>query len=169
MQPGKYVAKAQDVGLGMTDTGKEQIGILFEVVEGESAGEVVTWRGYFTEKTAQRTIESLRHCGWQGDDLSTLTVDDLPANVQIVVDEEEYDGSTYTRVKWVNRLGAGLAMKSAMDASSAKSFAARFRGLCAATPKQKPAPAPTPTNGTRPPAAAPPMREPGADEDIPNW
>jgi hypothetical protein len=132
MYPSKFRAKAVDVGLGFTNNGNEQIGVVFEVVEGDCAGEEITWYGFFTEKTAQRTIESLRYCGWQGNDLASIDVEDIPKVVQIVVEEDEYEGKRRLRVQWVNRDGAGLAMKTRLAGSAAASFAARMKGLCMA-------------------------------------
>jgi hypothetical protein len=143
---GKYQAHAIQVALGFTEKMSEQIGVLFELMECEEAGETITWYGYFSEKTADRTIESLRHCGWAGDDLSKLTAADLPDPVTLVVDEEmDQEGKLRAKVRWVNKLGAGtVAIKNVMDADAARAFGARFRAQCAAKPATaKLAPKPT--------------------------
>lgn len=145
IEEGKYRAIATSAALGTSQNGSEQIGIMFQVTQGEHAGSGVGYRGYFTDKTYERTIESLRHAGWSGNDLSVFTECDesacnqlLPSEVEIVVEHEAPttpEGKMYARVKWVNKLGAGVvSMKNKMDAGTAKSFAERMRGACAAVP-----------------------------------
>jgi hypothetical protein len=120
---GQYKARGVEAALGFAGTGKEQIAVLLEVSDGEKKGETITWYGYFTEQTVDRTIESLETLGWTGDDISKL--DGVNRNeVQIVVEEEE--GRAHPRVKWINRLG-GLAMKVAMSTNQATSFAQRMK------------------------------------------
>jgi len=167
MFPGKYTARATDVALGMTETGKEQIAVSFEVVDGDQAGEEITWYGYFTEKTAERTIESLRHMGWQGNDLAAIAVDQLPNEVSIVVDADEYNGVTRMKVQWVNRAGAGLALRTRMAPDAASSFAARMKGLCMSVKADAPQ-VPRPRNPA-PPQSGPGEQHGGPEEgeDIP--
>ena len=166
---GTFTAHARDYALGITDNGKEQAAVLFEITEGDEAGERLTWFGYFTEKTAARTIESLRHCGWQGNDLSTITADDLCNDVSIVVDEEEYNGELRTKIQWVNRLGSGLAVKTRMDPTAAASFAARMKGACMAIKPSAPqaATAPKPRPAPQKPAAQAKQNEYPYDDAAP--
>jgi hypothetical protein len=129
IKPGTYRAKATEGALGLTKGGKEQAAIAFAIIDGEHAGESVTWFGYFTDATAERTIESLRTCGWIGDDLSDLT-GILDNEVQIVIEHEDYEGKTQVRVKWVNRSGSGgLALKERLEGGAAKAFAQRMKGI----------------------------------------
>jgi len=164
--PGKYRARAVEAALGLTESGKEQVAVLFEVTEGGFAGYRLTWYGYFhgrdpqtALKNQKRTIESLRYCGWQGNDLDDLS--GIDANeVQIVVERDVYEGRVRSKVAWVNRLGAGLALQKPLPPDQAKAFAARMKGLCMQiTPEPTQQGAPTRTSG------------PGAishtDDDIP--
>jgi hypothetical protein len=155
MVPGKYKALATDVGLGLTEGGNEQIAVLFELTEGEFTGETITWFGYFTEKTTARTIESLRHCGWQGNDLDIITASDLPKEVQLVIEEEvDQKGDARMRVRWVNRLGNSIALKHRLEGSQAKSFAARMKGACMAIPADGNGGVPRPAAAPKPAAKA---------------
>lgn len=165
IEEGKYRAVATSAALGTSTGGTEQIGIMFQVTQGEYAGSGVGYRGFFTDKTFERTIESLRYAGWTGNDLSVFTECDeaacqrlLPNEVEIVVEHEAPttpDGKMYARVKWVNKLGSGVvSMKNKMDASAARSFAERMRGACAAVPVATGTPqtqrqAPPKSNGTQ--------------------
>lgn len=134
LEAGKYRAVPVQAALGMTGTGKEQIAVLFELLQ--PAGERITWYGFFTDETYERTIEALRSCGWTGDNLSDfLFGKDLPngfdREVQLVIEHEtREDGTVYPRVRWVNS-GSGLAMKSMLDAQSAAAFSAKMKGKIA--------------------------------------
>jgi Fe-S cluster assembly iron-binding protein IscA len=114
IRPGNHVAAARSWQFGKTAKGGEQIAVLFEILEGPDAGNSVTWFGYFTEKTVDRTIEALRYCGMEGDDLSAIR--ELPNKVQIVVEHETYEGKTRAKVAWVNQLGGGaIKLNNPMD------------------------------------------------------
>jgi len=133
MKPGTYVARAKEWDLGTTDNDKEYIGVLLQIEEGDSVGQTITWYGYFTEKTEQRTIESLRYCGWEGHNFVDLK--GLDKNlVKIVVDEEEYEGRVHTKVQWINRIGS-MAIKNVMDDKARAAFAARMKGAAMAISK----------------------------------
>ncbi len=122
---GKHKAQVRDISWDLTSKGTEQLSVLFEVVEGPNAREVITWYGYFTDGTAKRTIESLRAAGWTGDDLAALTVADLPVTVQLVVEHEEDErGAKRARVRWVNSLN-----RNPMPAQKLAALAGRMKGL----------------------------------------
>lgn len=131
---GTYKARAKEWALGMSQTGKEQIAVLFELADGELAGQTITWFGYFTDNTLDRTLDSLRHCGWQSDSLADL--DHLDTNeVEIVVEEDTYEGKTRSKVRWVNR-PSRLALKEQLNPQAIQAFAARLRGRTVAHKQQ---------------------------------
>ncbi len=131
---GNYKARAKEWALGMSQTGKEQIAVLFELVEGELAGQTITWFGYFTDNTLDRTLDSLRHCGWQSDSLADL--DHLDTNeVEVVVEEDTYEGKTRSKVRWVNR-PSRLALKDQLNPQAIAAFAAKLRGRTVAHKQQ---------------------------------
>lgn len=160
-----YRAKAKTWGLGESGTGKEQVAVEFDVLTEGAAEKNLVWYGYFTDATLERTIESLRYMGWKGDDPS----DGLPGldanEVDIVVEDEEYEGKTYAKVQWVNRPG-GLALKAPLSEEKAKAFGAsmreRIRAIDASKGERKVA-APKPPNGGAPASGAKSMTE----KDVP--
>jgi hypothetical protein len=150
----KYLAKAVFCSFGISENNNNQMAIAFEIVEpAEHAGETISWLGFFTDKTTERTIESLQHLGWKGDDLCELEeLDDvacarvLPEQVSIVCEPEEYNGNMRLRVKWVNKPGAGrLTFRQPLTGQGLKAFAAQMRGTIRAAqqsggaPRQPPA------------------------------
>lgn len=147
LDEGNYRGRPIRAALGITGTGKEQIGVQFELTE--PAGQRITWYGYFTEGTFDRTIEALRSCGWAGTDLAEFQGEVLPVGfdqeVELVIKHEEYpehSGKYNAKVAFINS-GGGLAMKEALDSSAARSFGARMKGRIAAFDRsggRKPAP-----------------------------
>lgn len=168
-----YRGKAKEWTMSLSSTEKPMLVVLFDVLTEGAAEKALTWRGFFTEKTMDRTIESLRFMGFEGDDLSQL--EGLDRNeVELVVEDEEYtDGESgevkySAKVQWVNRPKA-LSVKNVLEGDGLKAFAAQmkasFRQVDAAAGKRTSAPAaakkPAPSG---PQGAEPP---PLSDADIP--
>ena len=134
------VGRANAWDLRTATTGTKQIRVRFKIEEGEYVNKNAYWTGSFTEKTYERTLESMRNCGWQGDDL--LELDSLGnKQVQLVVFEDEYEdqnGELKSRlvVNWVNKMGT-MAVKGSMSADERKKFAAQMRGKILATGQPK--------------------------------
>ena len=127
---GKYRARVHKAELGYTQGGREQIGVSFALLDHD--GQFITWYGYFTDKTVERTMESLRHCGWKSDDLSDL--EGISDNeVEIVVDHDTDERGKRAVVRWVNRLGAGVAIKNVMSDDQKKAFAKKMKGAAVAS------------------------------------
>lgn len=131
----KYTAQAVDGYLSHTKDGKEQITVKFAIVGGQYDGQSVDWTGFFTDKTFDRTIQSLRYCGWQGDDIADLTGIDTN-EVEIVVQHNEYNGKVYPRVAWVNQIGG----KARMPADEAREFAESIKPRLARMTQTEPEP-----------------------------
>jgi hypothetical protein len=143
---GAWKARAVEGALAYTSKGSDQIAIDFVIGEGPNTGEHITWYGYFTEDTFERTIASLRHMGWGGADLSDLSGIDTQDVRLVVAHEPDLNGELRARVKWVNAL-SGIAVKERMDVAATKTFAARMKGrilaLAAKQPAQRPSPGAT--------------------------
>lgn len=155
-------SKAHEWTLG--DGEKPFVAVSFKVKDTDGQEKFVSWRGFFTEKTTERTIESLRYLGFEGDDLSNLT--GLDKNeVELVVEDEEYEGKIYPRVQWVNK-PRGPMVKTVLEGQKLGAFAAQmkaaFRAHDAAQGKRattKPAAAPSGDKRPEPP--------PLTDADLP--
>jgi hypothetical protein len=139
INPGNYRATALDAQLGVTQTGKEFIAVNFRLIDAPEV--TLQYRGYFTEKTADRTIESLRYCGWTGSDIDTVS---FPGGNEVMLDvkDETYekDGvmKTHSKVAWVNA-ARGPSVKGALDTAAAKIFAAKMKGAIVAFDLKNPA------------------------------
>ena len=142
-----YKARGIDGYVDKAGTGTEYVAIKLRVTNGDETDSEITWFGYFTDKTIDRTIESLRILGWRGDDLSDLA--GITENeVEIVVRNEEYEGQTRARVAFINRIGGGVRLEKRMSAEDTRRFAARMKAKVAAV-----------TAGMD--------QQPGRDKDIP--
>lgn len=162
-------ARATGAGFGVSETkGTTQIAVQLHIVDSEEyAGESIAWLGHFTDKAAARTIESLQHMGWQGDDLTELEELDaagaervLPEVVEIVCEPEEYNGEWRLKVRWINRPGAGkFAFKAPLIGAGLKAFAAQMKGTIrsakGATGTRPAAPRPSNGGGSQPHPNAP--------------
>lgn len=148
---GIYTARAAgDVVLGESrNKGTPFIECMFQISGGEHQGQQVRWTSYFHEtpdrrgKTgAERTLDAMRLCGWDGDDLSEFVDGELHGldarEVAITVEHQTYvtqEGEERTKavVQWVNRAGGGLNVQCAMTQTKAAGFADRMKGLVAKT------------------------------------
>ena len=163
---GKFRARAIPGGavLGKTSKDTDQVGITFKLLEGPEANRLIAYYGYFTDATAEGTIEAMRNAGWLGDDLrdlSSIGREDGPDVVLVIRDEANLDGVMQSRVKYVNRV-AGSAIKQPMTEAERNDFARRMKGRVAAF-NQKQAQS---TAQARPPRT-PPKHEESRGDDIP--
>ena len=138
-------------------------------------GEQITAVLYFTDRTQERSIESLLHFGFASDDLSVLADADeqkcselLPEIVEYVCAPEEYQGNWQLKVKWVNKPGRGkFAPKKKLEGSDLKSFAAQFKGaLRNARGPQQPRSSQS-RNGSAPKTEPHPNAPEAADDNVP--
>lgn len=164
------------------------IAVCCEILSGPDAGQKITWWGYFSDNAGasgktvtDRTLESLRHMGFKGDDLDKFADQRPDIEFQIIVDHEVYDGKTRAKVQWVNSGSSrGIAIEAPMDKKELGLFAARFKTKLKAHPgvegkkaeRQAPTAAPAggeergddPMTDTRGFDQSPPA---GSDDDIP--
>lgn len=110
LKAGKYTAKAVSAGLSQTKSGSAQAYIKFEVTETGEANHI-TWFGSMTEKSIDRTVKALVTAGFNGNDFGDLEkkFNEVfqPKAVQLTLAEEEFNGKTSLKVKWVNPIHQG--------------------------------------------------------------
>lgn len=170
------------------DKGTPGVQVIVEITEGEHAGLRLRWDGWLTDGgptggAAQRTLESLRHLGWQGELLTDLTGIDQNL-VEIVVEHETRDvddngeikSKKFARAVWINRIGGGAKIndEARMGDTDAKALAQRFRSLARGVPASGGPKAPPSTSKQTKPAGngsapqhAPDAPDPTDDDGIP--
>jgi hypothetical protein len=123
---------------GNTSNGNEQIAIDLLIWNDASEGETrVTTFLFFTEKSAEFSIERLRALGWVGDDLTNLEGIDRN-EVDVEVRHEMWEGKQ--RIK-VNIMGSGgrVTLQNQMADSAKKKFAARYKNMAKTIAPKTPA------------------------------
>ena len=113
----------------------KQVVVQVKITDGEFAGRTRTWIGYLTSDAVDRTIESMRNFGAQGDDISEWPDQQLTVPVQVVVKHEEYEGKPRDRIAFINRVGGGgFKQANVMSKDDLRLFAASLRARVAAKP-----------------------------------
>lgn len=103
-------------------SGTEQVALYGQTVDGEK----LTAYLFLTEKTQERTIKTLLGLGWDGEDYEGFRgLKGKPAEFEC--EDEEYEGKTRERVKWVNVPGASMAKP--LDKGARLSVQERLRGV----------------------------------------
>lgn len=126
---GRYKCRGTEAKLAFTSQGAPQVAVDIVITEEESeyCGQHRTWYGSFSDKAMDRTLQSLRFLGWQGDDLSDLAGIDQNEAYVTITHEEDQEGNIRDRAAFINN-SAGLAIKTPMDDGEAKAFAERMKG-----------------------------------------
>jgi hypothetical protein len=171
LEAGYYRARAVEWALGKTEKGKPHVAVRFETFDDQGLpGEHITWYGYFTEKTEERTLESLQHCGWEGDDITDLS--GIERNeVQLVVERDEYEGKVRSKVAWVNKPGGGgISIKAPLDEAEKAQFAREMKAKVLAMRQGQRRPPASRSASARAPEPPPITEDPAGgplDGDIP--
>ncbi len=122
---------------GRAKKGTQQVVMMFEIIDhDEHSGTRAPWFGFFTKNAWERTIESLRYCGFQGDDLDALNSQQLDQVVSVKLEHEtsKSSGRTFLRVAFVNAASAGnVALADPMSANEVRDFAAMMKSRIANT------------------------------------
>lgn len=132
---GTYQARATAIQFGSAKNGNPQVAVTFEFTSGPNAGLQTTWIGFFTEKTTERTIESLQSAGWKGTDLTELDGLEgdalyaaLGSEVRLVLEEETYEGKTRVRVKWVNKMATSFEFENKLSKEGLAALSKSVKG-----------------------------------------
>lgn len=143
---GTYLANIKAVSVESKDNGTAQAIIMFDAEslilangdKEDAAGQGIT--GYFNLVTKAGKLNEINiraikdSLGWDGSSFSSLQDGDYAGvQVQIVCDEEEYQGKSSMRVKYLNPKDyAGIGPKKA-DSVTLKSLDAKFGAMLRAT------------------------------------
>lgn len=160
IRPGTYMARAVFWNLLTAKNGTEYVDVSFSITVGEFKGEQIHWKGFFTDKTAERTFEALRAMGWGSDDPTDLRGIDRNA-VEIVTETEVYENKERANVKWVNT--PGRVAPGEMSQTDKVSFAQRMKAR--AMKARLDAEAISGVKRENAPAASPPDAEPEPELD----
>lgn len=129
------------------------VAVVFE----DDIGETITYWGYLTDAALEYTMKSLAAMGWKAEDhdgrIDSLDGTDLLVGkkVEIVVDEEEYEGKVRSKVKFINEIGGGVGER--MAPAEASAFAAELRKKLLSMKGPKPSTRPAPARKAEPVAA----------------
>lgn len=159
IEPGDYRAKAISWAFGTAGTGKPQVGVVFELIGDEAIGGVkLTWYGFLhDEKSAKRTMSSMRACGWDGLGLITEAQGLDQNEVGVVVEDNDWEGKVTSRIAWVNAIGPAV---KPMDEQAKAALNAKIA--------QWQKPSANGGNGRKaPPPKVPPPAQADPEEDIP--
>ena len=85
---------------GESKNGTRFIRVPVKITEGAQNGKTIDWYGYLSEKTQDRTVEALEHCF--GIDWNWENINFANKEVEVVVEQEEYNGKTSFKAKWLN-------------------------------------------------------------------
>lgn len=159
---GRHRALLRSAQFCETSAGDEQIALGFELLDpgdGTPNGTFLTYFGVFHGGALDFTIDAIRNCGWNGDDLYEVPMladgGQLNAEVSLVVAAEQYKEKWSNKVKWVNRPGGGkIKLERPLDDGKLKSFAQRMKSAVRAAGRD---------NGTRQTASSP--GRPAASDD----
>jgi hypothetical protein len=108
-QPGKYVCTVKEPGNGWLDKpeGKApfiRIPCIVDMPESPQHGHESVWYGYLTEKSRERTEETLKEVfGWDGNWENEAGFDSfIGRKVRLQCDESEWNGKKQVKARWLN-------------------------------------------------------------------
>ena len=125
IKTGSFAAKAASPleFIKSPEKGTPGVKVTIELKAGENNGERVEWIGWLTEKTTQRTQESLALMGYDGDSEASVMKKEFIA----VIEHETYNNAageekTRPRVAWINDPSGGgrLDPMTSSEVSGAK-------------------------------------------------
>jgi len=119
-----------DVGRSKNQ-GTPYVRVAFEFLndEGEPTGQGNSWDGYLTDKTYERTLESLKACGWDGKDWETFNGISNKV-VRLTLKKETYKDKSFWKIEWVNRASMGRPIDESLRivGKARRALAEQFSG-----------------------------------------
>ena len=152
---GFYDGEIVDYGIKLAkkEGGDPQAFIKFRIKKGDGEGHAeLTWFGGLSNKigsNAKRspmsyTVSTLLDCGFKGNDTDDLAMG--PANevlaignlMSLTVEDNDYDGKTTSRIKYVNPLGSSGIKRATPDELNGKIDSSAFRAMLLQQKENKP-------------------------------
>lgn len=154
-----------------------QILLVFKIHgDGPNQGRVITYFGSFGDNSIDFTVDALRACGWQGDNLADVPAafdrGELDAEVSLkIVNELVLDAQKrpvldeHGQEKWRDRVafvnipgvgGGGFKPEKPLDGAELANFGARMRTAVANAGRRKPSAKASPATNNGGPRASPP-------------
>lgn len=152
LPPGTYRARAKKTSCGYTDNGTPFVSVIFEILGSGSLAEI-EWKGWLSPNAQPYTIKNLITLGYDDTTVDPLA-DNAPhlvaAEVDLVVEHEEYREKLYEKVKFINKAGGGKGAqgKLGLDLRAAFAAARKEAGVNGKPVTPKPAPAPLADDGS---------------------
>jgi hypothetical protein len=132
LSEGTYSARAQSMTpIRSSEKGTEGIAVVFMILdEGPFKNKLIEWTGWLSEKTRERTAESLVLCGFDGENEDTIKKNVVSLEVEHEVNPE--NGKTYAKVAWVNDPNRARSIHKPLDGAEKSEAFSRLRGLVVA-------------------------------------
>lgn len=129
LKPGTYEAVIDNYGMGETKSGLPKVWIKFRVNDEEKNN--AFWEGYLhNEKSLEILVKNLITMGFSGTDITLLTDGkssgalDVNKVLELVIENENYNGKDYSKVKWINTPGGkGFTKEEAVAKTQGYNFA----------------------------------------------
>lgn len=86
--------------LGENKNGTKFIRVPVQITEGSESGKTITWYGYLTEKSRDKTVEALDHAF--GTEWNWQNINFEGKKVEVVVEQDEYNGKISYKAKYLN-------------------------------------------------------------------
>jgi hypothetical protein len=105
IEAGTYKATILSHAISETKGGNPQAAVTFSLTDKNQKPHTMTWFGSFKEgKALDITLKALITCGLKGNNPSGHL--EIGKEVSIVIEhEDDMDGKTHAKVKWINQLG----------------------------------------------------------------
>lgn len=122
LEPGTYKAKLIDYGISETKKGDPSILLKFITETGDEISHFL----YLTPKAQPYTTKNLMVFGYKGQALERIAdgpdggLLDTDKDIELVLENEDYNDKTYLRVKWINEIGGGGFKKLAKAEATTK-------------------------------------------------
>ena len=112
---GTFMGRPASCRLQRNGKNQPEIKIMFEIVGGQHAGQLVPYNGKFTERACKYTHRDLSELGWKGKTIATAPADVMtnPKPISIEVRIAKYEDREWSSV---DRIGSGDGSKPIDDA-----------------------------------------------------